>query len=76
MSADAIDNACDLEELQRKQALDKHKKNNTHRPLLIDGVRCCLDCEEDISNRTELLPEVVRCLICQEQYEKQYGMKF
>ncbi len=76
MSGDIIDRACDTEERQRKEALDIHKKINTHDPLVIDGVRCCFNCEEDISKRVELLPEAVRCLICQEQHEKQYGMNF
>lgn len=76
MAADIIDNACALEELHRQESLNKHKNNNTHRPLVIDGVRYCLDCEEDISERTEILPDAVRCLICQEQFERQLGMRF
>ncbi len=71
MSADLIDNACELEERQRQQAIDAHQANNAHRPLLIDGVRVCLDCEEDIHERLAALPTAVRCLLCQEQYEKQ-----
>ena len=74
MSADVIDNACELEELQRQEAINKHKKGHTHQPLYIDGIRCCIDCEEDITKRIEILPDVVRCVICQEKFEKQYGM--
>lgn len=76
MSADAIDNACDLEEMQRAQALSNHKNKTTHQPLVVDGVRCCIDCGDSINNRIKMLPNAVRCVICQEQFENQYGLEF
>jgi len=39
-------------------------------PLYIDGVRCCLDCEDPIPlRRLDTLPYAVRCVECQEREE-------
>ncbi len=74
MAADIIDNACALEEFQRQQALKNHKKSHGQQPLIINGVRVCLDCEEPITARISILPTVVRCLPCQQDYEKKQGL--
>ena len=40
-------------------------------PLYIDGVRCCLDCEDPIpEERLEIKRDAVRCVACQERYER------
>lgn len=72
---DEFDRAQELEQLQRDQALHNQLNQPTHKPLIIDGVRCCLGCEEDISERLKVLPNAVRCVICQEQFEKQHQME-
>ena len=40
-------------------------------PLIIDGIRCCLDCEDPIpEGRLLIRPEAVRCVECQGRYER------
>jgi len=50
-----------------KNALDQVKEE----PLMIDGRRCCLDCEEPISEkRLTANPDAVRCTPCQARKER------
>jgi phage/conjugal plasmid C-4 type zinc finger TraR family protein len=44
---------------------------NDEDPLIIDGLRCCLDCEKPIpQKRLEVHPGAKRCVECQEKEEK------
>lgn len=68
---DIIDSAQEMQELHRQQSLSD-ALNNRYRvreePLVIDGVRCCLSCEEPISEeRLRVQPDAVRCTLCQER---------
>jgi phage/conjugal plasmid C-4 type zinc finger TraR family protein len=68
---DDFDRAQELEQLQRDQALQKQLNRPVQAPLLIDGIRCCRDCEDAISERVKILPHAVRCVHCQNIYERQ-----
>lgn len=71
--ADEMDTAQKIDELYRTSALIKAKARHTEEedPLIIDGVRCCLDCEKPIPlARLELQPNAHRCVQCQEKKEK------
>jgi len=72
---DIIDSAQALDELYRESALiaAKMRHGSNEDPLIIDGVRCCLDCEEPIpAARLELKPDATRCVPCLERKEKYY----
>jgi len=71
---DIIDDAQELTEFHRQQsirdALNGRYREREH-PLIIDGVRCCRDCEEKIPEARLLLkPSAVRCTACQEQKDQ------
>ena len=52
-------------------AVKKARRVPDEDPLEIDGVRCCLTCEEPIpEKRLEANPEAVRCVACQDKHEK------
>ena len=72
---DDFDRASELEQMQRDQALHKQLNRPTHAPLVIGGVRCCLDCADDISARIKILPDAVRCVYCQDAFERQHKME-
>lgn len=76
--ADEIDNAQKYDELYRNSALIKAKARHTEEEdlLIINGVRCCLDCEKPIPPaRLELQPDARRCVKCQEKKEKRYAKR-
>lgn len=74
---DDADRAKDIEMGQRKAALlaQQERAKETEQPMVIEGVRLCLDCYVDIPvARLEVRPESVRCVSCKsikEQKEKQ-----
>ena len=70
---DIIDEANARADLFRKNALNAARQSNTSEPpLYIDGIRCCLDCEEPISaKRLKANPDAVRCVGCQTRREKE-----
>jgi DnaK suppressor protein len=70
---DDLDRAKELEMAQRQQALDnqRHRAQITEQPLVIDGVRCCIDCEMPIPPpRLAVQPESVRCVDCKSTAER------
>ena len=70
-NTDPLDRASRTSELMIAHSLDAHKNRPKEEPLIIDGVRCCVDCEEPIPvRRIELLPDAVRCVECQEVHEQ------
>ena len=72
---DDIDRAKQRERSDRQAALaaQLERAKETEKPLVIDGQRCCLDCEVPISKeRLEARPESVRCIDCKTQKEQRY----
>lgn len=71
---DDLDKAKVLEMTQRKIALNNQlqQAKETDPPLYIDGVRCCVDCGDAISQkRLTVRPESVRCMSCKTIKEEQ-----
>jgi len=71
---DDIDLANEHEDFFRENALRTARKNPDipgETPLYLDGVRCCLDCEDPILEaRLEANPKAVRCVECQCRHER------
>jgi len=68
---DIIDEANELASLFTANAIKKVTQMPLPGlPLYIDGVRCCLDCEDPIPlQRLDALPHAVRCVECQGRKE-------
>ncbi|HHT0394719.1 TPA: TraR/DksA family transcriptional regulator [Raoultella planticola] len=65
MSAEIIDQANELEELQREAAIARHRINHA----AVSATHCC-DCGEEITERRwELVAGCQRCADCQEEEE-------
>ncbi|MEN6375565.1 MAG: TraR/DksA C4-type zinc finger protein [Smithella sp.] len=76
--ADEMDNAQKYDELYRNSALVKAKAGRIEDedPLIIEGVRYCLDCAKPIPPaRLELQPDARRCVNCQTKKEKRYAKR-
>ncbi|MEN6619993.1 MAG: TraR/DksA C4-type zinc finger protein [Smithella sp.] len=55
-------------------ALSIIHNGNDEDPLIINGVRCCLDCEKPIPlRRLKLQPNAKWCVPCQTKNEKRYA---
>lgn len=69
---DTVDIAKELELKQRDEALKTHFSNQAKEtPLIIDGVRVCLDCDAAIpEERIQANPAAVRCTECQSYQEQ------
>lgn len=71
---DEIDAAQERDEFFRETALSKalnRRPLEDDDPLIIDGVRCCLDCEEPIPPaRLKANPGAKRCTSCQSKKER------
>ncbi len=70
---DDLDRAKELEMRERQAALERAlaEGQETERPLVIDGVRCCIDCGEPISPaRLAARPQSVRCIYCKQEREQ------
>ena len=73
---DDLDRAKDLEMGHREASIQAQLQNGkiTDPPLIIDGVRHCIDCEEPIpARRLEVQPESVRCVPCKSIFERERG---
>lgn len=65
MSAEIIDQANELEDLQREAAIARHRINHA----AVSATHCC-DCEEEIpEQRREVVAGCQRCAECQEEEE-------
>lgn len=63
---DPSDVATHHEEQERERILNAHKSRPVESPLIIDGSRCCKDCEEPIpKQRIATVPTCVRCVDCE-----------
>jgi phage/conjugal plasmid C-4 type zinc finger TraR family protein len=70
---DECDVAAELQQMDREGGLRVALRAAHHReqPLVIDGERCCLDCEEPIEpERLAANPGAVRCVGCQHKHER------
>lgn len=65
---DLLDRASGIEERQRELAL-KRQQSKKEKPLIIDGVRCCLNCEDIIPIARVKAVDAVRCITDQVLYE-------
>lgn len=70
--SDVADHAGELEEQQRTHALHAHSAVVIEMPRHDrEGRRLCLDCDERLSKkRIKASPHAVRCVDCQDLYEK------
>lgn len=65
MTAEIIDQASELEELLRNNAIQAHRINHN----AVSATHCC-DCGEEIKpKRREAVPGCQRCADCQEEEE-------
>ena len=68
---DQFDRAQKLEQQQRDRALKAARQRPAEQPLMVDGIRVCIDCLDDIlTARLEHIPDAVRCISCQQDYER------
>ena len=78
---DIIDEANERADLFRENALSAKMAELSlggvpETPLYLDGIRCCLDCEEPISlRRLEIQPDAVRCVPCQTGHDERRKAK-
>jgi DnaK suppressor protein len=73
-----FDLAQELEEKHRVKSLavQAAAAATKEQPLVIDGVRVCLDCRDPIGKkRLKAKPDAARCVECQELKEKQNRRK-
>ena len=69
--ADICDNADSVIQQHLQAALDAVHATDDEAPIYINGVACCVDCEEPIPlARLAALPHCCRCIDCQEEYEE------
>lgn len=65
---DQFDQASKLAQLEISKALENHQQRK-ERPLVIKGVRCCLDCEIAVEPKRVKLVDSIRCISCQVHHE-------
>ena len=65
---DQLDQASTLEQSARDYALKKQQQQK-EKPLIINGVRCCLDCEIEVLPARIKSVDAVRCVMCQVFHE-------
>ncbi|MCW7552574.1 hypothetical protein NX722_07910 [Endozoicomonas gorgoniicola] len=73
---DDLDRAKLLEQSEREQLLQQHRQRLREKPLYIEGVACCRDCETSIEERLTAGIDACRCMECQrlkERREKHYA---
>lgn len=70
---DVADEAALVEARHIEQSLANHKRQNKQQePLVIDGERCCVDCDLPINKkRLAFIPTAVRCAECEGYHERQ-----
>ena len=70
--SDEIDAAQEREEFYKDMAIKKAlQKINDEDPLIINGRRCCLDCEQPIpKKRLNAIPDAKRCVYCQDRRDR------
>jgi hypothetical protein len=65
---DQFDQASKLAQLEISKALQNHQQRK-EKPLVINGVRCCLDCEIAVEPKRVTLVDSIRCIGCQVHHE-------
>jgi DnaK suppressor protein len=70
-NTDPTDSGTRTGEMLNQLAISAHVNRKPEAPLIIDGLRCCVYCEEIIdADRLAYLPHAVRCVSCQQDHEK------
>lgn len=73
---DLYDAATLLEEAERERILKAHAERTHEVPLVIKGVRLCVDCQTEIDKqRIKAVPTCVRCFECQHYDDKKRGLR-
>lgn len=76
---DDVDRAKELEQEHRLRAVENELASHIEResPLIINGVRCCVDCRDPIpAKRLAARPDSVRCIECKQiKEQKQRGYR-
>ena len=65
---DQFDQASKLEQLAIDKAMQNHQQKK-EKPLIIHGLHCCLDCEEEVEPERVKSVDAVRCISCQVHHE-------
>jgi RNA polymerase-binding transcription factor DksA len=65
---DQFDQASKLQQLAIDKAMQNHQQKK-EKPLIINGIYCCLDCEDTIAAKRVQLVNAVRCINCQVHHE-------
>ena len=61
-------------EAERAASIKRAIQPSIGKPLILNGVRVCIVCEEEIEQeRLIAMPNAVRCLYCQSIYERERG---
>ena len=76
---DDVDRAQKLEQEHRRRSVENELASHIEKDpsLVINGVRCCVDCGEPIpAERLAARPDAVRCIECKQAKEqKQKGYR-
>ncbi|WP_417656174.1 TraR/DksA C4-type zinc finger protein [Pseudidiomarina aestuarii] len=68
---DKIDEAQEIEQRRRDEAIDYARRRTVENPRVVNGVHLCVDCDRGIEPlRLATLPSAVRCVGCQTDYER------
>ena len=67
---DDVDNAQIHEEQTRERGIHNAVQQLKEVPLIINGKRVCLDCENEINPKRVEAVNAVRCEFCQPYFEK------
>ena len=72
---DEMEIAQEMAEKFRESSLAKaRQRSQDEDPLIIEGVRHCLDCENPIpQKRLKVYPKALRCVACETKKEKLYA---
>jgi len=67
---DVVDHASEREQLHRDLSIKQALLTDGATPLYIEGVTCCCDCVEPLSqSRLVANPKAARCVPCQQSVE-------
>ncbi|PWW41609.1 TraR/DksA family transcriptional regulator [Idiomarina loihiensis] len=68
---DQFDRAQKLEQIHRDRAINAAKRRPSEQPMFVEGIQVCIDCLDDIDPvRLKHIPDAVRCISCQQDYER------
>lgn len=75
---DIIDDANESNQFHRDLAINQVLRSRAaERPLVVGGIRYCIDCEEPIhDDRLRVKPDAVRCVDCQNAHDRREALKW